>query len=145
MDLGANPLVMISYGIGILGMVGGAFSFIRYSNYKATVQLQNDNIKALQDKVGILEDQLNMSRSANIEATKSISNLEGKLEAYKDIPLHDIKESLSSLADSNKEILSTLKKSVSIVPQGKSEDGLTLKTREGQTATLKVTNRANIV
>lgn len=132
-------LRIISYSIGIVGVAGAIYSLFKYSSYKATVQLQNDNIKALKDRLSILETDLADEKKARAESEKTISNLEGKLQSYKEIPLQEISTSLVKLADSNQEILTTLKNSA-LVATAQKEGDLLVKAKQGQTATVQVTN-----
>ena len=134
-------LRIFSYGIGIVGVAGAIYSLFKYSNYKATVQLQNDNIKALKDKLSIIESDLADEKRARAESEKTISNLEGKLQSYKEIPLQQISTSLVKLAESNQQILTTLKQSAIIAAAAQKEGGLLVQTKEGQTATVQVTNQ----
>lgn len=121
----------ISTGLAVfsaLGIVGAVFSFLRYANYKTTVKLQNDNIKALQDQTQILKAELAGSREDHIEALKLISNLQGQLQTYKEIPLKSIAASLENLADSNNRILQRLETSAIIAADSVAEDGLLVHT-----------------
>lgn len=127
-----NILVMASYLVGLLGIGGGVFSFLRYTSYQTTVKLQNDNIKALQDQNNIQKTELAEIKKAHIEDARAIANLEGKLQSYKEIPLQQISESMSKIADSNVKILSILEKMPMM------DNGLMVKPKEGQTATVKV-------
>lgn len=129
-----NILVMLSYGVGILGVLGGVFAFLRYTSYQATVSLQNDNIKALQDQNKLLKEELSSIRKEYTESMKAIANLEGKLQSYKEIPLQQISESMLKIADSNTKILDILDKMPML------DNGLMVKPKEGQTATVRVTS-----
>ena len=122
-------LEIVSYVIGILGIGGGVFSFLRYSNYKATVSLQNDNIKALQENNKIITQRLADTEAAaklaasshslaSLASAKEIGVLQGQVKLYSGLQLEKITEALVALAESNKfiagsnrEILDTLKSS----------------------------------
>src|SRR5665213_623803 len=95
----------ISYSIGIVGSFGAVFSFLRFSNYKETVQLQNDNIKALQDNAAILEKELEKHKKSQTDNLKAIARLEGQVDLYKELPLRELADGIKEVADSNKEIL----------------------------------------
>lgn len=134
----SNIIATISYGFGLAGMGGAIISFLRFNNYKETVKLQNDNIKALQDQAEILKSELEASKNDNAEAMGAIKRLQGNLDAYKEIPLKEISLSLAQLATSNQDILSTLKSSAAIAASLASDGGLLVKTKEGHAATVSI-------
>lgn len=103
-----NWVSILSYAVGLLGVIGGGVGFIRFGDYKTTVKLQNDNIKALRDQADIHESQLKEEREARLASDKALAALQGKLEAYKEIPLQSIAVSLGKIADSNTQILNLL-------------------------------------
>ena len=132
-----NTFSIISYIIGLAGIGGGIYGFFRFSDYKVTVRLQNDKIKALEGQAETFRQDLETSQKAHAESMRVISNLEGKIEAYKDIPIQEIRNSLASLAassaglaDSNQQILSTLKNSAIIAATDATDGGLLVKTEK---------------
>ena len=84
--------------LGYLAGVVGAFILI-FSKVK------NENLKDLQERVRILENERAVAQRQHLENQKAIANLEGQLITYKDIPLKSIAKSLEQLAKSNKKIL----------------------------------------
>lgn len=75
----------ISYAIGVIGIIGATYAFLRYSNYKETVRLQNDNIKALQDRDEFQQRQIDELKNENKELKLTIQEV-------KTIPLKEISE-----------------------------------------------------
>ena len=111
--------------IGYTGYVVGAVVILMSKT-------KTDNIKDLMDRVAILEKEREYSREQHIDNQKAISNLEGQLSTYKDIPLKSIADSLALLPkiiDSNQEILNTLKKSANITNAKAHDGGLLVKTK----------------
>jgi hypothetical protein len=94
-----------------LGIGGFIFSFLRYSNYKETVQLQNDNIKALQDNAVILQRELEKHKKSQTDNLKAIARLEGQVDLYKELPLRELAEGIKSVSVSNDKILKVLEHS----------------------------------
>lgn len=106
-DIG-SILSILSYAIGVLGIGGGVFSFLRYNNYQTTVKLQNDSIAALEKNNEILSAELEKTRDSarneHTESMKAIGVLEGRIQSYKEIPLKSISESLRLLATNQESI-----------------------------------------
>ena len=74
-------------------------------------KVKTDNLNDLKERVAILESEREFARQQHIENQKAISNLEGQLSTYKEIPLKSIAKSLDELSKSNGKILSRLEKS----------------------------------
>ena len=110
------PVVEIAaYIIGLIGIIGGVFSFLRYGNYQTTVKLQNDSIKALEDNNKITKQNLDKSikevKELRVDSAKQIGILEGQVQLYKDLNLEKIAIALVAISESNTQILNTLKQS----------------------------------
>ena len=94
-------IVPIAYGVGLVGICGGVFSFIRYNNYRGTVQLQNDNIKALEDQAkihaGILDDN-----------KLTIEKLNTRIEVVESLPLEAILTELKNISTTQNQMLKSL-------------------------------------
>lgn len=102
---------IIGYAVGLAGVALTVFS-----------RVKNENLKDLKDRVDILEKEREQARSQHLESQKAISALEGKLEAYKEIPLKFIPEALAQLIKSNALILESLQKSA-LIAEGDAHDG----------------------
>lgn len=80
-------------------------------------KVKTDNLNDLKERVEILEKEREDAREQHIENQRAISNLEGQLNTYKEIPLKSIASSLEALpkiVDSNSRILETLQGSAVI-------------------------------
>jgi esterase/lipase len=80
-------------------------------------KVKTDNLNDLKERVEILEKELKYAHSQHVDNQKAISNLEGQLQTYKEIPLKSIASSLEALpkiVDSNSRILETLQGSAVI-------------------------------
>lgn len=77
-------------------------------------KIKTDNLKDLKERVEILEKEREFARQQHVENQKAISNLEGQLSTYKEIPLKQIADSLGKLSESNSNILEVLKGSAVI-------------------------------
>lgn len=74
-------------------------------------KVKTNNLNDLRDRVAILEQEREEARRQHLENQKAISNLEGQLATYKEIPLKSIAKSLDELSINNGKILDTLQKS----------------------------------
>lgn len=131
--------------------------------YAIRSKVKNSNLSDLKDRVGILEKELQFTRDEkekdrqlfkkeladeiktrqelHLENQKSISNLEGQLATYKEIPLKSIAaslEQLPKLVESNQEILDTLKGSAVTAEKAQANGGLLVKTKEENPLDVKV-------
>lgn len=95
-----NFLSIIGYLVGVAGAITVVFS-----------KVKTDNLNDLKERVEILEKEREFARQQHIENQKALSNLEGQLSTYKEIPLKSIAKSLDELSKSNGKILSRLEKS----------------------------------
>ena len=87
-------------------------------------KVKTDNLNDLKERVEILEKEREDAREQHIENQRAISNLEGQLNTYKEIPLKSIASSLEALpkiVDSNSQILETLKGSAVIAATDRSQ------------------------
>ena len=96
-----NDIVALSYGIGIIGVAGAVFSFLRFNNYKNTVILQNDNIKAL-------EDQANIHSAMLDDNKKTIDSLRSRIEVVETLPLEAILTELKTISNTQNQMLKNL-------------------------------------
>lgn len=101
-------------------------------------RIKSENLKDLKDRVGLLEKEREEARIQHVENQKAISNLEGQLATYKEIPLKSIAASLSELASSNNKILSTLEHSALIAQIDADKGGLLVKTKKDNPLTVEV-------
>ena len=96
-----NDIVVLSYGIGIIGVAGAVFSFLRFNNYKNTVILQNDNIKALEDQANIHSVMLDDNK-------KTIDSLRSRIEVVETLPLEAILTELKTISNTQNQMLKNL-------------------------------------
>lgn len=92
--------------IGYAGYVVGAVIVL-------ASKTKSDNLKDLKERVEILEKERKYADERHLQNQKAISNLEGQLSTYKEIPLKSIADSLTALptlVNSNQQILEALKK-----------------------------------
>lgn len=97
--------------------------------YAIRSKVKNENIADLKDRVGILEKERDEARKQHLENQKAISNLEGQLATYKEIPLKSIAGSLEELTKSNTAILETLMGSARVAEHAQLDGGLLVKTK----------------
>jgi len=95
---------------GYFALVVGAILILRS-------KVKTDNLKDLKERVEILEKEREFAREQHLENQKAISNLEGQLATYREIPLKSIALSLDRLSHSNESILRVLSKSAVIAEQ----------------------------
>ena len=111
--------------------------------YGIKSKVKDDNLKDLKDRVAILENERQelkdliskereIAAEQHLQNQKAISNLEGQLATYKEIPLKSIATSLETLprlVESNQFILDTLRGSAEITEKERSDGGLLVKTK----------------
>jgi hypothetical protein len=107
--------------IGYVGYVVGAVIVL-------TSKTKTDNIKDLLQRVEILEKERDYAKEQHLVNQKAISNLEGQLASYKEIPLKNIAHSLDILTNSNKEILKVLQDSA-VIAQAEAKRAKIVKTQ----------------
>jgi len=77
----------------------------------------------------------------HLENQKSISMLQGKLDAYREIPLKFIPEALEQLIKSNNLILASLQNSAATLLNEKHGSGLLVKTEQAKPLDVKVKSK----
>lgn len=120
--------------VGYLALVVGAVLILKS-------KIKTDNLRDLQTRVEILEKEREDARTQHLENQKAISNLEGQLATYKEIPLTSIAKSLEVLpriAESSDKILGRLDRSASIVEQASHDGGLLVKTKKSNPLSVEV-------
>ncbi len=96
-----NLFVSIS---GYISLISGAILIL-------ASKVKTNNLNDLKERVEILEKEREYAQAKHLENQKAISNLEGQLQTYKEIPLKSIAlslEALPKIVESNDQILSTL-------------------------------------
>ena len=89
-DHGGNIIAFVVALTGLVGVAAGTYAFFRYNSYKATVSLQNDNIKALQDQAEIHTRLL-------AEQGLQIVELKARNNVVESLPLKEIFKSLQQI------------------------------------------------
>ena len=113
-----NITSIIGYIVGVVGAITVIFSNTRKDNEK----IKDANIKDLRERVEILEkerieykqmlvDEREQSREQHVQNQKAIAALEKEVAIYKDLQL-------SSIAETNKQILETLRSSAITLASG---------------------------
>ena len=97
-------LNMILNILSVVAVIGSAYIILGS-------KVKTENLKDLKDRVELLEKERETSKEQHIENQKAISNLEGQLATYKQIPLVSIADSLKEIGTSNRLILARLDKS----------------------------------
>lgn len=100
----SSDIVAVSYALGVVGILGAVFSFLRFSNYKETVKLQNDNIKALEDQARIHSNKLD-------DNELTINSLRSRIEVVETLPLEAILTELKAISNTQNQMLKKLIKS----------------------------------
>ena len=89
--------------IGSITLVAGAVLIVISRNTKDTIRQQSMLIQAQKERLDLLEEQ-------HIENVKRISELQGSLNSYKELPLQHIADSMEKLALIQESIMETLNK-----------------------------------
>lgn len=97
----STDIVAVSYALGVVGILGAIFSFLRFSNYKETVKLQNDNIKALEDQAKIHSSKLDDNELI-------INSLRSRIEVVETLPLEAILTELKTISNTQNQMLKKL-------------------------------------
>lgn len=119
-----DPLTIGAYLVGIGGSVLALFSRIP----KQTIQNQKDLIETYEKRLKALEDQALEDKKQHIENVRAIADLQGQIKVYKELPLQEMASAMQEIsrvnkgiADSNTEILRTLKASAITLAENTTE------------------------
>lgn len=119
-----GTLDMISIIVGFGGGCLAVFSRIP----KQTIINQKELIDTYEKRLKALEDQKDLDHQLHIENIKAIADLRGQIKVYKELPLQEMASAMQEIsrvnkgiADSNQEILKTLKISAVIAADDRSE------------------------
>lgn len=118
------PTVILD-ALGIVAFIGGSVAYLKSGTRKvndaASVELIANLTKLRETDKEDFNKRLTVLENQRKEDTQSIARLEGQVQAYKDIPLQAISASMekmaqvnASIANSNAQILDTLKSSALI-------------------------------
>lgn len=85
---------------------------------KQTIENQKDLIETLEKRLQALEIQKDTDREQHLDNVKAIADLQGQIKVYKELPLQEMAKAMQDIsrvneiiANSNSEILETLKSS----------------------------------
>jgi len=92
---------------GSIALVIGAVLFILSRTTKDTIRQQTILISAQKERLDLLELQ-------HVENARKIGEMQGQLQAYKELPLKQIAESLNALAINQESIIKILNKGVKV-------------------------------
>ena len=93
--------------VGSIALVMGAALVIISRTTKETISQQTILIAAQKERLDLLEQQ-------HIENARKIGEMQGQLQAYKELPLKQIAESLNALAINQESIIKLLKRGVNV-------------------------------
>jgi len=111
--------------LSVVAVIGSAYIILGS-------KVKSENLKDLKDRVELLEKERETSKEQHFANQKAISNLEGQLATYKQIPLVSIADSLKEIGTSNRLILARLDRSAE-------NDGVLVHTDPGQPLDVKKT------
>lgn len=101
--MGFNEVVKQLEGLVVItSVVGIIFALLKTGTTKATIQSQKELIETL-------TTQVNELRNLHIENEKAISELQGQVSVYKELPLNQLSTSMAEIAEAQKDILRLLK------------------------------------
>lgn len=119
-----DPVSIIGYASLIIGSILTLFSRIP----KQTIQNQKVLIDTYEKRLKALEDQKEEDHKTQLENVKAIADLQGQIKVYKELPLQEMAKAMEeisrvnkTIADSNSEILKTLRSSAVIAAEDKLE------------------------
>lgn len=119
-----DPLSIIGYIALVIGAILTIFSRLP----KQTIENQKDLIETYEKRLKALEDQSAEDRKNHLEQVKAIADLQGQIKVYKELPLQEMATAMQEIsrvnkgiAESNTEILRTLKSSAVIAAVDRSE------------------------
>lgn len=120
-----DPLSIAGYIVGIGGSILALLSRIP----KQTIENQKSLIETYEKRLKALEDQKDEDRKQHIENVRAIAELQGQIKVYKELPLQEMAKAMEEIsevnkgiAESNQEILKTLKSSALIAAEDRIED-----------------------
>lgn len=118
-----DPISIIGYIVGVGGGILALFSRIP----KQTITNQKDLIETYEKRLKALEDKADEDRKNHLEQVKAIADLQGQIKVYKELPLQEMAVAMQEIsrvnkgiAESNTEILRTLRTSANIAADDRS-------------------------
>lgn len=127
-----NPIAIVGYISLAVSAILTLFSRIP----KQTIENQKELIDTYEKRLKSLEDQRELDRKQHIDNVKAIAELQGQIKVYKELPLQEMADAMKQISDvnktiaeSNQEILKTLKSSALIA----AEDRVDVHTETTQT------------
>lgn len=119
-----DPLSLIGYIVGVGGGILALFSRIP----KQTITNQKELIDTYEKRISALETQKEEDHKTQLENVRAIADLQGQIKVYKELPLQEmaramqeISEVNKTIAESNTEILKTLRNSALIAADDRLE------------------------
>jgi predicted phage tail protein len=119
-----DPISIIGYIVGIGGGILALFSRIP----KQTITNQKELIDTYEKRITALEQQKEEDHKTQLENVRAIADLQGQIKVYKELPLREmaramqeISEVNKTIAESNTEILKTLRGSALIAAEDRLE------------------------
>lgn len=119
-----DPLSLIGYIVGVGGGILALFSRIP----KQTITNQKELIDTYEKRITALEQQKEEDHKTQLENVRAIADLQGQIKVYKELPLQEmaramqeISEVNKTIAESNTEILKTLRGSALIAAEDRLE------------------------
>lgn len=120
-----DPVSIIGYISLAIGSLLAIFSRIP----KQTIENQKSLIETYEKRLKALEDQKEADHKTQIENVKAIADLQGQIKVYKELPLQEMAKAMEEIsrvnkgiADSNTEILHTLRSSALIAAEDRLEE-----------------------
>jgi hypothetical protein len=112
--------------------VGGALLYFRTRIPQQNVTQLTALTATYEKRITALEEEIKGYHKTSIENAKALADLQGQIKVYKELPLRELADGIKTVADSNDEILQTLKKSALVLDAEKGDGGLLVKTKSGK-------------
>lgn len=119
-----DPIAIAGFASLVVGSVLTLFSRLP----KQTIQNQKDLIDTYEKRLKALEDQKEEDHKTQLQNVRDIADLQGQIKVYKELPLQEMASAMQdisrvnqAIAESNNEILRTLRSSAVIAAGDRNE------------------------
>lgn len=95
----------------VITVVGGALLYFRNRIPQQNVAQLTALTGTYEKRIAALEQELKSNHKIQLDNVAAISDLQGQIKVYKDLPLRELADGIKKVVDTNQDILNTLKSS----------------------------------
>jgi hypothetical protein len=122
--IGADKLVAVTANINIvtdtfyfLFLIVATYLIIKTRVPQQTIENQRQLIDTYEKRINALEDELKANHRIQLDNIAAISELQGQVKIYKELPWKELTDGIKEVAESNQMILNELQKTATIAAE----------------------------